>query len=95
MMVELPAGQRHESVVALDVLARGLDRLWFDVVAGDRGRSSHEIRGWLAEWKIDAVILRHRDERDSDDYDAARYREQPGRAHDQSPEALSADRHPV
>jgi transposase len=75
VMIELTAGQRHESSVAVAVLEAGLKRMWWDALAGDRGYSSGTLRAWLAEREIEAVIPKRRDELGVDDYDRAAYRE--------------------
>src|SRR5699024_267320 len=52
----LTAGQRHESPQAIPLLEQSLERMWSDAVAGDKGYSANDLRDWLAEREIDAVI---------------------------------------
>ena len=47
--------------------------MWCDAAAGDRGYSSTDVRTWLTEREIEAVIPKHQEELGPDDYDAARY----------------------
>ncbi len=74
---ELTAGQRHESLQAIPLLARATDRMWPEAVAGDKGYSSTELRNWLARREIAAVIPYRVDERGPHDYDRQLYRERP------------------
>ena len=75
MVLLLTAGQRHERVMAIPVLEAGLQRMWMDALAGDRGYSSHAIRDWLAKREIKAVIPKQKNETGPDDYDERAYRE--------------------
>lgn len=43
-------------------------------VVGDTGYSSEDLRGWLEEQGIEAVIPRRSHEKREDSYDKARYR---------------------
>ncbi len=70
----MTAGQRYESTVAIELLEAGLERLWFDALAGDRGYSTHNVRDWLARNEIAAVIPRQGTERGPRNYDEAAYR---------------------
>jgi len=58
-------------------LERALDRLWPDAVAADRGYGSAELRNWLRQREIDAVIPYRVDEMGPHDYDRDLYRERP------------------
>lgn len=73
----LTAGQRHESPQAMPLLERSLERMWPDAVAGDKGYSATELRLWLAEREIAAIIPKRRDEDSPNDYDRQAYRERP------------------
>ena len=75
IVVALTAGQRHESPQAIPLLEESLERMWPEAVAGDKGYSSAEIRTWLQEREIAAVIPYREDEMGSHDYDRAAYRE--------------------
>lgn len=75
VVVKLTAGQRHESRVAIPLLAAGLERIECAAVVGDRGYSSGRIRDWLAQRDIAAVIPRRRDALGATDYDREAYRE--------------------
>ncbi len=72
----LTAGQRHESPQAMPLLEQSLARMWPDAVAGDKGCSATELREWLDEREIGAVIPTRDNERDQD-YDREAYRERP------------------
>ena len=72
----LTAGQRHESPQAIPLLEQGLERMWPDAVAGDKGYSANDLRDWLAEREIDAVIPTRDNEQDQP-YDRESYRERP------------------
>ena len=65
----LTAGQRHESPQAIPLLERALHRMWPEALAGDKGYSATDLRQWLAEREILAVIPRRTDETGPDDYD--------------------------
>jgi transposase len=69
------AGQRHESPEATTLLAAVLERMWPAAVAGDKAYSSAELRNWLGEREIEAVIPKRSDEAGPDDYDRDVYRE--------------------
>jgi len=71
----LTPGQRHESPEAIPLLERAMERMWPDAVAGDKGYSSTDIRNWLMQREIEAVIPRRRDETEVNDYDRDLYRE--------------------
>jgi transposase len=71
----LTAGQRHESPQAIPLLERALHRLWPDAVAGDTGDRSTDVRNWLAEREIEAVIPKRKDETGPNTYDRELYRE--------------------
>lgn len=73
----MTAGQRHESPQAIPLLEQGLERMWPDAVAGDKGYSKTELRDWLAEREIEAVIPKRRDEGGPNDYGREAYRERP------------------
>jgi transposase len=73
----LTAGQRHESPQAIPLLEQATDRMWPEAVAGDKGSSSAELRNWLLQHEIEAVIPYREDEMGPHDYDRARYRERP------------------
>jgi transposase len=73
----LTAGQRHESPEATILLRAALERLWPEAVAGDKAYSAAELRAWLAEREITAVIPQRADERGANDYDRDAYRERP------------------
>lgn len=75
MMLDVTAGQRHESVIAIELLEAGLTRLWFEALAGDRGYSTTAIRDWLAEHEIQAVIPKRENEVGPDTTDNDLYRE--------------------
>ena len=70
----LTAGQRHESPQAIPLLEQGLERLWPDAVAGDKGYSAHDLRDWLETREIAAVIPKRADEAGPNDYDREMYR---------------------
>jgi transposase len=72
---QVTAGQRHESPVATPLLAAVLERMWPEAVAGDKAFSTAEIRNWLAEREIEAVIPPRSDELGGTDYDREAYRE--------------------
>ena len=76
-MLRLTAGQRHESPQAIPLLEQALERLWPDAVAGDKGYSGAELRKWLGEREIVAVVPYRADEMGSHDYDRDLYRERP------------------
>lgn len=78
MVGEVTAGQRHESSVAVSLLEAGLERMWWDALAGDRGYSSGTIRQWLAAREMDAVIPKRKDELGLHAYDHDAYRERNG-----------------
>jgi transposase len=71
------AGQRHESPQAIPVLEQALDRMWPDAVAGDKGHSASDLRNWLADREIAAVIPFRSDELGDRAYDQEAYRERP------------------
>lgn len=73
----LTAGQRHESPQAIPLLEQGLERLWPDAVAGDKGYSATALRDWLDAREIDAVIPKRADQGGPDAYDRNLYRERP------------------
>lgn len=50
--------------------------MWPDAVAGDKGYSATDLREWLAEREIDAVIPT-RDNEQNQPYDHQAYRERP------------------
>ena len=72
----LTAGQRHESPQAIPLLEQALERMWPDAVAGDKGYSASELRDWLMEREIEAVIPTRENEQDQA-YDRELYRERP------------------
>lgn len=73
----LTAGQRHESPQAIPLLEQSLERMWPDAVAGDKGYSATDLREWLAEREIDAVIPKRDNEDGPNDYDREAYRDRP------------------
>ncbi len=73
----LTAGQRHESPQAIPLLERALERMWPEAITGDKGYSSGEIRTWLGEREIEAVIPQRKDETGPNVYDQDLYRERP------------------
>ena len=83
MVLVLTGGERHEQPIlpilmeraAVKRQGRGRPRIRPDRVAGDTGYSSAEIRTWLQEREIAAVIPYREDEMGSHDYDRAAYRE--------------------
>lgn len=75
ILCALTAGQQHESPQAIPLLERALHRMWPQALAGDKGYSSTEIRTWLGEREIEAVIPKRRDEMDPKTCDRAMYRE--------------------
>jgi len=52
-------------------------RMWPDALAGDRGYSSAELRNWLLQRDIEAVIPYRVDEMGPHMYNRALYRERP------------------
>ena len=70
----LTAGQRHESPQAIPLLEQSLARMWPDAVAGDKGYSATDLRDWLTDHEIEAVIPTRDNERDQN-YDREAYRE--------------------
>jgi transposase len=76
-VVALTAGQRHESPQAIPLLEQGLERMWPEAVAGDKGYSASELRNWLQEREIEAVIPYRDDEMGDHEYDREAYRERP------------------
>lgn len=72
----LTAGQRHESPQAIPLLEHALEHMWPDAVAGDKGYSASDLRAWLTDHEIAAVIPTRDNERDQD-YDREAYRERP------------------
>jgi len=52
-------------------------RMWPDALAGDRGYSSAELRNWLLQRDIEAVIPYRVDEMEPHDYNRDLYRERP------------------
>lgn len=76
-MVSVTAGQRHESPQAIPLLEQAMDRLWPEAVAGDKGYSATEIRQWLEDHEIEAVIPYRADEDSDQAYDEDAYRERP------------------
>jgi len=77
LVVALTAGQRHESPEAIPLLERALHRMWPEALAGDKGYSSSDLRNWLGEREIEAVIPYRKDEMGPHDYDKDLYRERP------------------
>lgn len=77
IVVALTAGQRDESPQAIPLLEQGLDRMWPEAVAGDKGSSASALRHWLQEREIEAVIPYRDDERGDHAYDRAACRERP------------------
>ncbi len=75
-MVALTAGQRHESPQAIPLLDQALERMWPEAVAGDNGYSATELREWLDDREIAAVIPTRDNEADQA-YDREAYRERP------------------
>jgi transposase len=75
--VALTEGQRHESPEAIPLLKRMAHRMWPEALAGDKGYSSAELRNWLLERDIEAIIPYRNDEMGPKDYDRTRYRERP------------------
>ena len=73
----ITAGQRHESPQAIPLPEQGLERLWPDAVAGDKGYSAHALRDWLETRVIAAVIPKRADEAGPNEYDRELYRERP------------------
>ena len=53
------------------------DRMFPEAVAGDKAYSSAEIRNWLLQRDVEAVIPYREDEMGPREYDRARYRERP------------------
>lgn len=78
MVCTVTAGQRHESPEAIPLRERALARMWPEAVAGDKGYSSSDLRNWLGEREIAAVIPKRKDERGPHEYDQDLYRERPG-----------------
>lgn len=76
-MVAVTAGQRHESPEAIRLLEQSLDRMWPEAVAGDKGYRASDIRHWLGEREIEAVIPFRSDEMGNHVYDREAYRERP------------------
>ena len=77
IVVALTAGQRHESPEAIPLLERALHRMWPEALAGNKGYSSSDLRNWLGEREIEAVIPYRKDEMGPHDYDKDLYRERP------------------
>ncbi len=77
VVVALTAGQRHESPQGIPVLEQALERMWPEAVAGDKGYSASDIRHWLGEREIEAVIPFRSDEMGDHVYDREAYRERP------------------
>lgn len=71
--LRLSPGQRHEAAEAVALLEQVLEQLWPEVVAGDRGYSTHPIRNWLLQREIEAVIPWRSTERGSKAYDRNTY----------------------
>lgn len=51
--------------------------MWPDALAGDKGYSSSNLRSWLQDREITAVIPKRSDEMGPNDYDKDLYRERP------------------
>lgn len=51
--------------------------MWPEALAGDKGYSSAELRNWLQQHDIEAVIPYRTDEMGPREYDRERYRERP------------------
>lgn len=77
MVIALTAGQRHESPQAIPLLEQGLERMWPEAVAGDKGYSASALRTWLGAREIEAVIPYREDELGEHAYDREAYRERP------------------
>lgn len=75
LVCALTAGQRHESTEAIPLLERAMERLWPEAVAGDKGYSGADLRNWLAQREIAAVIPYRENEMGPRTYDRALYRE--------------------
>ncbi len=73
----LTAGQRHESPQVILLLEWALERMWSDAVAGDKKYSAAELRAWLADHEIAAVIPKRKEETGPNDYVRAAYCELP------------------
>lgn len=76
-MAALTADQRHESPQAIPLLEAGLDRMWPDAVAGDKGVGATELRTWLQAPDIAAVIPYRAAHGGDHDSDQEAYRERP------------------
>lgn len=77
IVAAVTGGQRHESPQAIPLLERTTDRLWPEAVAGDKGYSGADLRNWLLQREITAVIPYRGDEMGPHDYDRDRSRERP------------------
>ena len=77
LVCALTAGQRHEATQAIPLLERATERMWPEAVAGDKGYSGADLRNWLAQREIEAVIPYRKDEAGPHEYDRALYRERP------------------
>lgn len=71
-MVALTAGQWHERPQEIPLLEQGLERMWPEAVAGDRGYSASELRNWLQQRDVEAVIPYREDEMGEHAYDRER-----------------------
>jgi hypothetical protein len=71
---------------AIPLLEQALERMWPEAVASDNWYSASDLRDWLAEHEIEAVIPT-RDNEQGQDYDREAYH--------QPPQTLPADRYPV
>jgi transposase len=77
MVAAVTAGQRHESTQAIPLLERTTDRIWPAAIAGDKGYSGADLRNWLLQREIEAVIPYRADEMGCHDFDRTLYRERP------------------
>ncbi len=75
VVVALTEGQRHECPEAIPLLKQLAYRMWPQALAGDKGYSSAELRNWLQQGDIEAIIPYRSDEMGPKAYDRARYRE--------------------
>lgn len=73
----LDAGQRHESPKTIPLMERALHRIWPEGLAWDKGYSSSDLRTWLQERDVAAVIPQRKDELGPNEYDRDLYRERP------------------
>jgi transposase len=62
---------------AVPLLEETLERLWADAVAGDKAYGTSDIRNWLTQREIEAVIPWKANESGPREYDRDAYRERP------------------